>query len=134
MAYYNSIKITEPQSIYMDRTKDLETFNEGIQSQKLSYISDFCNKFLLPNVLCPWGCLEFNNKVGYVDLGTVIQQFIQKWNLSIVDISRWSKIEQTRDDYLRESNNYYDMWLHNPDLKLLPTIYFVDGYPCVLTY
>ena len=25
------------------------------------------------------------------------------------------------------------MWLHNPDWKVLPTIYFLDGYLCVLT-
>ena len=25
------------------------------------------------------------------------------------------------------------MWLHIPDWKVLPTIYFVDGYSCVLT-
>ena len=29
-AYYNSISITEPQSIFMDRNKDLEPWNEGI--------------------------------------------------------------------------------------------------------
>ena len=39
-----------------------------------------------------------------------------------------------RNDYLQESNNDYDMWLHNPDWKVLPTIYFVDGYPRVLIY
>ena len=55
-AYYNSIATIEPQSIFMDITNDLETRNEGIQSQKLSYIADVCNWFLLPNVLCPWGC------------------------------------------------------------------------------
>ena len=86
MAYYNSISITEPQSIFMDITKGLETWNEGIKSQKLSYIADVCNQFLLPNVLCPWGCSEFIHKVGYVDLDTVIQLFIQKYNLSIVDV------------------------------------------------
>ena len=52
LAYYNSILITEPQSIFMDITKDLETWNEGIKYQKLSYISDVCNQFILPNVLC----------------------------------------------------------------------------------
>ena len=72
--YYNSILITEPQSISMDRTKDLETWND----QKLSSVADACNQFLLPNVLCPWGCSEFIHKVGYVDLDTVIQRFIQK--------------------------------------------------------
>ena len=31
----------------MDRTKDLETCNEGNKYQKLSYIADVCNNFLL---------------------------------------------------------------------------------------
>ena len=72
----------------MDRTKDLETCNEGIISQKLGFIADFCNRFLLPNVLCPWECSEFIHKVGYVDLDTVIQRFIKKSNISIVDVSK----------------------------------------------
>ena len=59
---------------------------------------------------------------------TVIQRFIQKCNLYIVDVSKLSKIKHMRDDYLRESNIEYDMWLHNSDWKVLPTIYFVDGY------
>ena len=58
-------------------------------------------------------------KFGYVDLDTFIQNFIQKFNLSIVDLSKSFKIEHTRDDYTLESNNDYDMWLHNTDRKLL---------------
>ena len=76
--YYNSISITDPQSIFMDRTKDLETWNEGIKFQKLSFIADVCNQFLLSNVLCPGIFLEFIHKFGYVNLDTVIQVFIQK--------------------------------------------------------
>ena len=91
-AYYNSISITEPQSIFMDINKDLETLNEGIKSQKLSYIADVCNQFILPYFLCPWVCLEFIHKVVYVDLGTDIQLFNQKLNLSIVGVSKLSKI------------------------------------------
>ena len=67
----------------MYRTKDLETWNEGIKYQKLSSIADVCNQFLLPNVLCLWGCSEFIHKVGYIDLDTVIQKNIRKCNLSI---------------------------------------------------
>ena len=74
----------------MDRIKDLETWNEGIKYQKLSSIDDVCNQFLLPNVICPWGCSEFIHKVGYVDLDTVIQQFVQKCILSILDESELS--------------------------------------------
>ena len=91
-AYYNSIFITDSQSIFMDRTKDLETWNEGIKSQKLSSIDDVCNQFLLPNVLCLWECSGFIHKFGYVDLDTVIQILIQKFNLSIVGVSKLSKI------------------------------------------
>ena len=40
--------------MYMDRTKDLKTWNGGIKYQKLSYIADVFNQFLLPNVICPW--------------------------------------------------------------------------------
>ena len=76
----------------MDRAKDLETCNKGIKSQKLSSVSDVCNQFILPNVLCPWVCSEFIYKVGYIDLYTVIQRFIQKCNLSIIDVSKLSKI------------------------------------------
>ena len=76
----------------MDITKDLETWNEGIKPQKLSYIADVCNHFLPQNFLCPWGYLEFIRKVGYVDLDNVIQIFIQKRNLSIVYVSKLSKI------------------------------------------
>ena len=56
----------------MDIRKDLETWNEGIQSQKLISIANVCNQFLLPNVIYPWGCSEYIHKVGYVDLDTVI--------------------------------------------------------------
>ena len=31
LVYYNSISIRDPQPIFMDRTKDLETCNEGIK-------------------------------------------------------------------------------------------------------
>ena len=61
----------------MDRTEDLETCNERIQSPKLIYIADVCNQFILLNVLCLWGCSEFIHKTGYIDMDTIIQKFIQ---------------------------------------------------------
>ena len=74
----------------MDRTKYLKTCNERIKYQTLSSIAYVFNQFLLPNVLCPWVCSEFIHKVGYIDLYTVIQRFIQKCNLSIIDVSKLS--------------------------------------------
>ena len=85
----------------MDRTIDLESWNESIKLQNLSYIADSCNQFIVPNVLSPWGWSDFIHKVGYVDMDAVIQRFIQKCNLFIVDVSRLSKMEQTCNDYFR---------------------------------
>ena len=65
----------------MDRTKDLETWNENIQSQKISSIAVFCNQFLLQNDLFPWVFSEFIHKIKYVDSDTVIQLFIKRRNL-----------------------------------------------------
>ena len=132
-AYYNSISITDTQSIFMDRAKDLEDWSEGIKPQKLSYIYDVCNWFLLPNVLCQRGCLEFIHKIGHFHLDTIIQWFIKKFNLSIVNVSRLYQTENMRNDYLLESNNDYYMWLHNPDWGIWPTIDFLDWYHLILT-
>ena len=101
--------------------------------KKLSPIDDVCNRFILPIVIYPWGCYEFIHKGGYVDLDIVIQLFIKKCNLYIVDISKLSKIEHTHNDYPRESHSYYDMWLQNMDWKVSHTIAFVNIYPRVLT-
>ena len=51
----------------------------------------------------------------------------------MVDVSKLYKIKRMRNEYFREFNNEYDMWLQNPDWKLSQTISFVDGNPCVLT-
>ena len=67
-------------------------------------------------------------------MDAVIQQLIQKFNISIVGVAKLYKIENMRDDYLRESHSSYDMWPHNSDWKVSPTIFFVDGYPRVLTF
>ena len=117
----------------MDRTKYLETWNEGIKYQKLSFIADVCNHFILRNVFCTLGWSGFIHKVGYVDLDTFVQQFIQNCNLSIIDVSKLSKSGHTRDDYIQYYTNEYDMWIHNSYRILLPIIYFVDEYPWVLS-
>ena len=53
-AYHNSILIADQKSILMDKTKDLESWNEGIKFKELSYIADVCNQFILPSFICPW--------------------------------------------------------------------------------
>ena len=91
--YYNSMSITEPQSIFMDRNKELEKWNEGIKSQKLISIDNVCNQFLLPNVLCPWEYSDFIQNVRYVDLDTAMQKLIQKCNFLLLMYQSYLKYE-----------------------------------------
>jgi hypothetical protein len=131
--YDNGITLLKPDAIFIDRTADLKLWNEAMQCQQLSSIAKVCNQLLLPTVLCPWGCSEFIHSTGYLDVDTVLQRFFQKCNLSVISASKLSKVEHARDDYFRESINEYDVWLYNPDWKVLPTIVFVKGYPRILT-
>ena len=53
---YNVVNLEYPPSIFMDRSIDLISFQEVVSSYKLSRLIDACNNFMIPNVLCLWGC------------------------------------------------------------------------------
>lgn len=111
----------------------MKTWKDPIESNKLGSIANVYNGFFLPNVFCPWEYSKFIHHVGYLDIETVLQQFIQKCKLSVIDSDKRLKVEHSRDDFVRESLDDYDMWLYNCNWKILPTIVFVNGYPRVLT-
>ena len=132
--YDHSISLLQPDAFFVDRTEDLNIWNNAMECQQLSSIADVCNRFLLPTVLCPWGCSEFLHCVGFLDIDTIMQRFIEKCDLSIVDAKKkLSKVVHTRDDFIRDSIDDYDMWLCNLNWQILPTVVFVNGYPRVLT-
>ena len=67
-----------------------------------------------------------------------IKEYMLIWillynNLTTILLLRYQNNlkKHTYNDYTEESSNDYDMWLENPDWKVLPTISFVDGYPRV---
>ena len=64
--HYNSISIQYPPAIIFDRISKLVEWNELILTQKLPKISSAYNKYMIPCILCPWGCSEFNFHSGFV--------------------------------------------------------------------
>ena len=52
------ITLDFPESIIVDRTLEVEEWNNDIESMKLPRLASACNKYMLPSVLCPWGCSE----------------------------------------------------------------------------
>ena len=132
-AFYRNITISEPIPIFVDRTNDIKIWNDGIDSGKLMTIADVCNKYLLPTVLCPWGCSEFIHKAGYLDFHIVIQRYISKVILFDIDYAEIAKVDPARDDFCRDSYFDYNVWLWNPKWRVLPTIVMIENTPYVLT-
>mmetsp|Transcript_12552 Transcript_12552/g.15451 ORF Transcript_12552/g.15451 Transcript_12552/m.15451 type:complete len:88 (+) Transcript_12552:90-353(+) len=48
--YDQSISLLEPDAIFIDRTGDLKSWNDAIESKQLSSIANVYNRFLLPNL------------------------------------------------------------------------------------
>ena len=105
-----------------------------MDSQLLSRIASSCNTHLLPKILCPWGCSEFNHKAGYLDFDIVWQRYLQKCIIVTINPSfNIIFVQSARDDYIR-FNNEYECWLLNPKWKVKPSISFLDGKgPCIMT-
>ena len=54
--------LDHPEAILEDKSNDLNTWDEAIASQTLSQLKKVTNEFLMPNVLCPWGCSDYNHR------------------------------------------------------------------------
>ena len=128
--YYRNIMLDNPKPIFLDRTKDFKSWNDAIESQKLSRIADVCNQFLIPTVLCPWGCSDFLHHAGSINLNLIIQRYLPKCILFDNDTTT---IDPSRDDFIRDNTNDYDKWLGNVLWKVMPTIIIKNGVPFVLS-
>lgn len=131
---FSEVTIQQPSPFFVDRTIDYDQMKNDIESYKLSKLMSTSNKYLLPDVLCPWGESEYMIQCGYVPLDLVTQRFIPKCRIDLIGtVDKMNTVRSARDDFVRESNDY-DFWVFNPNWKILPTIIFVkDKGPCVCT-
>ena len=129
---YMSVTKDSPVPIFSDRTSDSAEWDNAIASKQLSQLANICNKLLIPTVLCPWGCSKFLHHVGTINLDAVFQRYLCKCYL-LDDSKAMTKIEPTRDDFIRESKSDNYKWLENTAWRILPTIVMKDGTPMVLT-
>ena len=112
-----------PPSYFEDITTQLESFSSAITSQNLSRIACACNKYLMPTVLCPWGCSEYIHKNGSLHIDLVIQRYLDKVNFQLINnVRECAKVFSARDDYLRKDFHSYDNILLNPEWKVLPCV------------
>ena len=129
---FGSVSLSEPAPMFVDRTEYFYEFNAGVKSQNLPKIVDACNRFLMPTILCPWGCSEFLHMSGKIDLDTMIRRFIERSCFCDPGMEKFNKVEYFRDDFIRPKQEDHGMWLCNPTWRVLPTLVFKDCTPVVL--
>lgn len=59
---FQAISIDIPSPIFVDRTMEIDEWSEDINSYELARLASTCNKHLMPKILCPWGCTEYNHR------------------------------------------------------------------------
>ena len=120
---YGSISLDSPEALFIDRTLEMQEWNSDLKSQLLTRLASSCNKYLIPKVLCPWGCTEFNMKAGFIPFDITWQRFLPKCILKLIhrhsDVDK--KILSSREDYVRFDNDY-SCWLLNPEWVVKPSI------------
>ena len=129
-----NLSLESSTSYFCDIYTDIQDWNSLISSHTLPNLRDACNQYLLPKVLCPYGCSCFMHKCGSISIDLIFQRFLLK-----VEFKKYmnnkkflSHVASVRDDYLRCEGNY-DCWLLNKEWMILPSISFIDGVPQVLT-
>ena len=57
-----NVTLDHPSSFIVDITIKIQQWNLDYQSKMLPRLANTCNKYLMPNILCPWGCSEYLHK------------------------------------------------------------------------
>ena len=130
----NNISLRYPKPFFIDRSCEMQEWEEQICSQTLPNLRTACNKFCIPNVLCPFGCSTFIFRNGYIGFDIIILRFLPKciFKKFLTNKNLFKFVESVRDDYIREDDDY-NCWLLNRNWCILPTLCFYEGAPFVMT-
>ena len=131
----SDVNIDNPSPIFKDVTEEIQDMKDGLDINSLSEIMRVFNHHLMPTVLCPWGESEYIHKCGKVPFDSILQRFLPKCIIKKSSPSiDYQKVDSSRDDYVRESIDQYDVLLLNPSWRVLPSISFIEGKgPHVMT-
>ena len=132
--YQQEVQQREYASFFTDVTMDKSNFDIGTRNPLLSKVAETCNKYLIPTILCPWGCSEYLHRSGKLPIDIILQRFVSKVNLILIhDTDDCVKVFSARDDFIREDPSDYDNILLNPKWKVCPKWCFTDEGPFILT-
>ena len=85
--------------------------------------------YMIPDVLCPWGCSEYPHKTSVVEPCLILQQLLPRIRLNLPSeyVDRLHIVESIRLDYIREDCEDVDYVLLNEQWPVMPTMSMVRG-------
>ena len=63
----------------------LNDYKKGINNGELQELARFCNSYLLPTMMLPWGDSLFPHHCGYIYIDVIIQRYLQYCEIKIID-------------------------------------------------
>ena len=80
---YMVVTLDSHKPYFIGISLDIGSFKSDIESFDLGRLISGVNKFLFPNILCPWGCTKYIHMAGNIQMDIVIQPFLRKLLLAI---------------------------------------------------
>ena len=94
--------------------------------QDIKGLVDTFNEFLIPVVLCPWGCTEYFHCCGHIAFDTILQHYFQHVDIPLVsDKKKLSKALTSRLDFIRDSLEEYETLLMNSLWRPVPSLFWL---------
>lgn len=134
-------KEREPESYFRDITSSLSTFRDNIsectyeslltvlEPSRVGKNYETERPFIIPDVLCPWGCSEFCFAAAGMNPAILLQHILARVELKMDPswIDKLHTAETMRLDYFRHDGEDVDKVLLNKDWPILPSMMFVRG-------
>ena len=119
---FEDVSLESPTCFFEDKTKDVLDWKTKIGTNKLIDLMDACNRHMIPNILCPYGCSEFCFRTGTMDFDCVWQRFLPQCIIVLINnVNKMKFVRSVRDDFVRNKGDY-DVWLYNPEWGVKPSI------------
>ena len=123
---YNDVTLYDPLPAIKDICIEQKEWKSDQQSLFLPNISSSCNKYMMPTVLCPWGCTEFIFSCGHVSLDIMFQRFLPKVNIEMMNKNDVLKfVKYCRDDFIRFDDDYDYLILNDEDWTVMPSVSYI---------
>ena len=149
---YSRCTISFPEPYFVDRSEDVKTFQEKVESRELKQLLTLLRAktkgpmppgkdekpIMIPDVLCPWGCTEFCFEGSHCNTGLIIQNHLRKVELNFPSTTwyhRMFEVETSRNDYFRDvddGKDHHDFVLLNNNWPVLPSCKYVPGEGVVI--